>query len=127
MISESALASYKKAKGLVIGVLKEAETSISGKFTLINIETGEDENFYLLMKNKAGFLVGRLVIYDPSLGMVKWLENELYSFTVIAPIRVPKRFRYDSNRIICCLDCGIRVKARNLRRHLDRVHGYLTL
>lgn len=127
LVSSASLATYKRADGLIVGVVKEAETAFDGSFTLINIETGEAENFYVMVKNKAGFLVGRLVIYDADGATVKWLEDGLYSFAVIAPVRVPKPYRSYQEGVLACPDCETRVKVANLGRHLGKVHGYLTV
>lgn len=81
----------------------------------------------MMMKNKAGFLVGRLVIYDPEGATVKWLEDGLYSFAVIAPLRVPKPYRHHQDGILPCPECETRVKVANLGKHLSKVHGYMIL
>lgn len=127
LVSSSSLSTYKQTDGLIVGVVKEAETAFDGSFTLINIETGEAANFYLMMKNKAGFLVGRLVIYDPDSATVKWLEDNLYSFAVIAPVRVPEPYRDYQKGVLACPECETEVKVINLGRHLRKVHLYLTV
>ena len=124
LLSDRTLAAYKMPEGLIIGVVSEAEVSFDGSFTLINLVTGESENFHLLVKNSAGFLVGRIVIYDSLARSVKWLENDVYAFLVIAPVRVPDAFELGAQHSVDCPDCGVPLRVKNLGRHLRQVHGY---
>lgn len=71
--------------------------------------------------------VPRLVIYDPDGATVKWLADGLYSFAVIAPLRVPKPYRHHQDGILPCPECETRVKVANLGKHLSKVHGYRIL
>lgn len=127
LVSKSSLSGYSHVDGLIVGVVKEAETTFEGCFTLVNVETGSAENFYLAVKNKAGFLVGKLVVFDPDGKTIKWLEDQTYSFAVLTPVRVPKSYRAWMENFIDCPDCHTRLKAKNLRKHLDSIHGYIVL
>lgn len=121
------MSGYRHVDGLIVGVAKEAETAFEDHFTLVNVETGAAENFYLAVKNKAGFLVGKLVVFDPDGKTLKWLEDQNYSFAVLTPVRVPKSYRAWMEDFVDCPDCHKRLKAKNLRKHLDSIHGYITL
>jgi hypothetical protein len=106
-------------EGLIIGIAREAETSHTKLFTLINIETGKDISIILLLKNNAGFLVGRLVVYDQSTRSVFWLENEIYSYRVIA------RFQPKPSRVqVECPACGVQVSGLDLADHLKGRHWF---
>lgn len=127
LITKETLIDHSQPNGLIVGVAKESETAFDGSFTLLNIESGEAENFYLLIKNKAGFLVGRMVLYDPTGATVKWVDDQQYSFAVLATLRVPKRFQHLQDEMVPCPECERRMKAKNLGKHLRREHGYITL
>ena len=124
LISDYNLSRYKEDDELIIGVVKEAEISRDEEFSLINIETGEAENFYLLMKNKAGFLVGRVVILEQKTNLVRCIENDTYVFKVLEPVRVPKWLNYDLSYKTKCPECDVSIKLENLSRHLKGVHNY---
>lgn len=106
-------------KGLVIGIAKEAKTSDDKLFTLVNIETGKDIRIILLLKNNAGFLVGRLVVYDQAARRVFWLENETYSYRVIARL-APKPSKVQ----VECPACGVQVSGLDLADHLKDRHRF---
>lgn len=124
LVSQASFSGYHHIDGLIIGVVKEAETDFEGKFTIINIVTGSAENFYIIVKNKAGFLVGKLVIFDPHGKTVKWIEDQIYSFLFLAPVKLPNKYRAWMDKFVHCPDCRTRMKGKNLCRHLDSAHGY---
>jgi hypothetical protein len=105
-------------KGLIIGLVREAETSDTKAFTLVNIETGKEISIILLLKNSAGFLVGQLVLYDQVARRVYRFENPEHAFNVIARLR-PK----PSKILVACPDCGLQFSGVELEEHL-RVQHY---
>lgn len=124
IISESALAKFKQCESLIIGIVKEAEASWSKRYSLINIETGRDTSIVLLMKNNAGFLVGRLVIYDQRGKSVSWVEDDSYRFNVIARIK-PRLVKPAAQTLqIECPECLSRVAAGDIAEHLKRQHQF---
>lgn len=80
LASDYKLPASNTQDGLIVGVVTEAETFLFNETTLINIQTGEKDNFLLLIKNSAGFLVGRIAVFDPACTFVRWIEDEMYSF-----------------------------------------------
>jgi len=122
VVTESALAKFRRREGLIIGVVKEAEASASKRCSLINIETGKDQSIILLMNNNAGFLVGRLVLYDQLGKSVSWIENDNYVFRVIARLK-PKPVRPASLALyIECPECLSKITVGAISEHLKRQH-----
>lgn len=124
VVTESALARFRQRDGLIIGIVKEAEASASKRCSLINIETGKDQSIILVMKNNAGFLVGRLVLYDQRGKSVSWVENDSYTFRVIARLK-PRSVRPSSLALhIECPECINKITAGDISEHLKRQHWF---
>jgi hypothetical protein len=123
-VSESDLAKFSQRDGLILGIVKEGEVSVSKHCSLINIETGKNINIVLLMKNNAGFLVGRLVLYDQRGQSVSLIENDGYTFGVITRLK-PRLIRPDSlARRIECPECGGKIAVADIAEHLKRQHWF---
>ena len=71
----------------------------------------------LLIKNSAGFLVGRIAVFDPACTFIRWIEDEMYSFKILAPIKFPKTFNFPEDDMIECPECNTQVKSKNLAKH----------
>lgn len=127
LVSQLTIDGFTRRGQLIVGVLKEAETARDGNFTLVNVVTGASENFYLAVKNKAGFLVGKLVIFDPNGKSLRWLEDQTYTFVVQSMVRVPKSHRDCMDEFVDCPECRRRMKAKNLGKHLRNIHSYITI
>jgi DNA-directed RNA polymerase subunit RPC12/RpoP len=127
LASEYKLPASSRQDGLIVGVVIEAETSIFNEITLINVQTGEKDNFMLLIKNSAGFLVGRIVVIDPACTFVRWIEDEMYSFKILAPIKFPKTFTFPEDNTIECPECNTQLKSKNLAKHLRKMHSFMML
>lgn len=121
LIFPDELATYDSPEGLLIGVVKAAETAAS--CTILQIESGASETLFLLIKNNAGFLVGRIVVVDPSASVVRWIENASYTFSIIAPLRAGEKC-VQQRVNASCPECDDVVRIGNLARHLRRVHGF---
>jgi hypothetical protein len=124
VVPESALAKFKRRDGLIIGIVKETEVSATKHCSLIRIETGKNKNFALLIKNNAGFLAGRLVLYDQRGKSVSWFENDSYTFRVIARLK-PRPTRPDSLALqIKCPECPNKVRTDRISEHLKQQHRF---
>ncbi len=124
VLTESALAKFKQRDGLIIGIVKEVETSDSKRCSLINIEAGRDRNIVLLIKNNAGFLAGCLVLYDQRSSAVSCVENDSYTFRVVARLK-PRPVRSDTLGLqIACPECLGKVRTGDLSEHLKRQHRF---
>lgn len=122
LLDRNVLFRYRNICELIVGVVKKAETASDSSFTLLDIETGETADFCLAVKNRAGFLVGRIVIVDLSGSTIKWIDDDNYSFFIMNPTNVAK-FLHLFEIMIACPVCGQALKTKNLRKHLRRMHG----
>jgi hypothetical protein len=123
-VPESVLTKFKQRDGLIIGVVKEAEVSASKRCSLIHIETGKDVSIVLLMRNNAGFLVGRLVLYDQGGKSVSWIEDDSYTFRVIARLK-PRPVQPGSLAMqIECPECSSKIASGDISNHLRRQHWF---
>ena len=76
------------------------------------------------MKNNAGFLVGRLVLYDQRGKSVSWVENDSYTFRVITRLK-PRPVRPGSLALhIECPECINRITAGDISEHLKLQHWF---
>lgn len=78
----------------------------------------------LLIKNSAGFLVGRIAVFDPACTFIGWIEDEMYSFKILAPIKFPKTFTFPEDDMIECPECNTQVKSKNLAKHFRKKHSW---
>jgi hypothetical protein len=124
VVAEAGLAKFRQRDRVIIGIVKEAEASASKRCSLINIETGKDASIVLLMKNNAGFLVGRLVLYDQRGKNVSLVEDDSYTFRVIVRLK-PRLVRPDSLALpIECPECLAKIRAGDISDHLKRQHRF---
>lgn len=94
---------------LIVGIVKSTHVDYLKTYTDITLETGSSEKIDLKIKNNAGFLIGRLCIYN-ELERVVWpLEEPSYKFE-LAHIKCP--------------ECGVPLNPKNLDKHLRRQHGH---
>lgn len=126
LITAEIIASYEKTEGLLIGVVKAAQTSRNNSCTIITIQAGADETLFLFMKNNAGFLVGRIIVIDSAASMVRWIDNPSYAFSVLAALRVPQGCSHDVDRVKCP-ECENIVRIERLPRHLEHIHDFTIL
>lgn len=124
VISQDVLANFKRRDGLLIGIVREAETTFSKSCSVISIEFGEDENAVLLIKNSAGFLVGHLVIYDQHGRSVSLVEDDKFTFRVLARFKPPYRQPAALEREVQCPECLQGIAAGNLQKHLKQEHFF---
>jgi hypothetical protein len=127
LASDYKLPASSTQDGLIVGVVTEAETSLFNETTLVNVQTGEKDNFMLLIKNSAGFLVGRIAVFDPACTFIRWIEDEMYSFKILAPIKFPKTFEFPEDDMIECPECNTQVKSKNLAKHFRKKHSFMML
>jgi hypothetical protein len=105
----------RSAKGYSIGVVKDAHVAARGKFTIITLEDGSKGGSIVVLKNRAGFLTGRLVFYNPQRKMVTCADDEKYSFGVLA--------HFTSKNVECPL-CGLEMDQEKIAEHLQSEHWY---
>lgn len=118
LASNIALNFRKLREGLEIGVVQETEVSRSRRCSLIKIEAAENQNLIFLMRNNAGFLVGRLVVYELNQLFVSCFENDTYMFRIVT------QYPSTDQTNIKCPECEKIVKKSELSQHLRFSHGF---
>jgi hypothetical protein len=124
VVPASVLSKFEEYDGLIIGVVREAEASGSKRCSMIHIEAGKNQTIVLLMKNNAGFLVGHLVIFDQRGKTVSWVENDSYTFQVIARLKPRPLQPISLARVVECPECLRKVTVGEISEHLKRQHWF---
>lgn len=108
----------------ILGIVKSGEVSYTEKSTVLIFETGKNEKYILLMRNNAGFLVGKLAIYRPRERTVAVFYEPRYLFTVVTEIHDTNMEIAKNEKVVCPeLDCGIEL-TNNITSHLIKEHLY---
>lgn len=110
---------------LIVGIVKTTYVDYLKTYTDITLETGRSEKVDLKIKNNAGFLLGRLCIYNKLEGLVWPMEEPNYKFKIyVAPVPKPNNKVQVNNELIECPECGVPLNPKNLNKHLRRQHGH---
>lgn len=113
---------------LIVGIVKTTYVDYLKTHTDITLEAGSSENLNLKVKNNAGFLLGRLCIYNELEGVIWPLEEPGYKFEIYASPTLkatPKNsIKNNNNELIKCPECGVPLNPKNLNKHLRRQHGH---
>jgi len=108
----------------ILGIVKSAEVSHTNESTVIIFETGKNEQYILLMRYNAGYLVGKLALYRPSERTVTVFYEPKYSFAVVTEIHSENKEFAINEKVICPeLDCRVELK-NNIPSHLMNEHLY---
>jgi hypothetical protein len=67
---------------LIIGVVKSTQVEISKTFTDIIFETGNRKKLNIRLMHNAGFLIGKLCIYDTKLAKIWPIDEPSYIYAV---------------------------------------------
>ncbi|MCP5212994.1 MAG: hypothetical protein H6998_18920 [Hahellaceae bacterium] len=112
------ISSSKLSKSQILGVVKTTNVDSHNEFTEVVIETGKSEFIQILLKNKAGFLLGKLCVYNSSTETIWPVDEPNYVFEV---------FPLQSNLLsqIDCPVCGAKVSLSDVEDHLMQEHGVL--
>ena len=86
LVSAESFKDKKIELGLILGIIKESNVSFSKQFTITYIESQKIDRYVLLLKYNAGFLTGKLVIYDPYGKSVSVFGNNVHTYRVVAII-----------------------------------------
>jgi len=124
--SKSSIASSYKIKfsetesgiesNLIIGIVKSTYVDYFKTHTDLVLETGKSERIELKIKNNAGFLLGKLCVFDKESKTIWPIEEPTYIFELYES---PKEAR----ELINCPECNIKLNPKNLNKHLRRQHG----
>ncbi|MEK7206605.1 MAG: hypothetical protein AAB134_01820 [Pseudomonadota bacterium] len=108
----------------ILGIVKSAEVSYSKESTVLIFETGKKEQHILLMRNNAGYLVGKLALYRQHERTVTVFYEAKYPFAVVTEIHGGSNESAKNEKVICPeLDCGKEL-TNNICSHLIDVHWY---
>ena len=115
------LGENEKSSQQILGVIKEAEVSPSKKFTITRFDTEKNDRYILIIKNNAGFLTGKLVIFNPIQKTIAPLENTAFIFSTLDLIDGPLQFKSESP-LTRCPECETPINSKNLKKHLKNQH-----
>lgn len=108
---------HEDQPGLVIGVVKSTRVDILKRFTDIHFETGKQETQNIRLQHNAGFLLGKLCVYDIANAEIWPAEEPTYIFSIYKP---PENH---ANSLVICPKCGAKLNPQNLYKHMRRQHG----
>ncbi|MGZ8218952.1 hypothetical protein [Methylomagnum sp.] len=113
--------SEKQSKSnLIIGIVKSTYFDID---TDIIFETGNQEVKNIILKHNAGFLLGKVCIYDTNQDRIWPLEEPHHAFSIYKPIAPQNDSLIYRSDLISCPKCGVKLNPKNLSKHLKRQHG----
>lgn len=111
------LEAEKEEGALILGVVKSTRVdTFKERFTDISFETGNDETRNIRLKNNAGFLLGKLCVYDTKMDVMWPVDDPSKRFVTLKPSRP----RTD---LVDCPECGVKLNPKNLTKHLKK-HRY---
>lgn len=102
--------------GVIIGIVKSTRVDVLKRFTDISFETGKHETSNIRLQHNAGFLIGKLCIYDTKNAEIWPLDEPSYIYAVYKP---PSSI----SGLLDCPKCGVKLNPKNLNKHLRRQHG----
>jgi hypothetical protein len=108
-------------QSLMIGVVRVCETSWSKRSTVAKVVSGARDTWTLVIKNNAGFLIGRVIVYDKKRQIVFCLDHEELEFKVVHAVLSSN----DAPQLapVSCPECGLMVEPTRLPIHLADSHG----
>lgn len=107
----------EKKTELAIGVVKSTRVDVYKRFTDIHFETGKNEVRNIRLRHNAGFLLGKLCVYEEISSEVFPLEEPQYVYSVY------KAPTLDAD-LVRCPECGIPVNLSEIENHLRLKHNY---
>lgn len=103
-------------ENVLVGVVKSTLVVDVDSYTMVAFETGESVSISLRIKNNAGFLLGKLCIYDKGAKIIWPTDNPEYIFSVVGK-------REKANKFAKCPVCNVRLSHKNYDKHLKVQHG----
>lgn len=111
---------------LILGVVKESEVSFSKQCTITCIETEKNDRYVLLVKNNAGFLTGKMVVFTPRRKSVALFEDNNYSYGVVAVLSAPSGIEKQEEKVRCP-ECDALLNIMNINKHMKNQHWFRIL
>ncbi|AUO22873.1 hypothetical protein C0058_13120 [Pseudomonas sp. NC02] len=115
---------YHPTQNEIIGVVKASHVDNLKAYTRLTIETGKLDNINLKVKNNAGFLLGKLCVYEPASGRIWPAEAPSYIFGTDKWVN-RKRKNLVKNNMTICPKCNKSIKEQNMKMHMRNIHGYI--
>lgn len=113
--------SIPQDRNVVVGVVRAVYVSSSGSCTLLQLQTGDNQDNLLLLKSTARVLVGAVALYDVSRSTISSADNANHSFKVISPLQSEEEAEVELTNV--CPECSMQVRQKELREHLRAKHG----
>lgn len=120
-----------------LGVVTRTCVEINKNYTDLIFETGEAEANEFRIKNNAGFLLGKLCVFDqanqeiwpffePDYRFIAY-DAEQHGYVILPPVKKPQKKpsstkNRNPSRIKCSV-CGCKLNRSRKRRHMRKVHG----
>ena len=112
------IAEQDHESNLVIGIVKSTSVDILKRFTKIIFETGKQETLNIKLQHNAGFLLGKICLYDTIEAKICPIDEPSYTFA---------EYTYDPSitpdGMVACPKCNAKLNPKNLNKHLKRQHG----
>lgn len=115
---------YLFAHDEIIGVVKASHVDTLKAYTKLTIETGKSDTINLRVKNNAGFLLGKLCVYESASGRIWPTEEPSYIFGTDKWVN-RKRKGLAKKDLAVCPKCSKRIKEQDMKRHMRNIHGYI--
>jgi hypothetical protein len=126
LVSKISFPNKEVGYGLILGVVKESEVSFSKSCTIICIETEKNDRYVLLVKHNAGFLIGKLVVFNPNKKSVALFDDAKYAYGVVSMLSFPLGKDQQIEQVICP-ECNVTFNSKNVKQHLKNRHWFRSL
>ena len=100
---------------LTIGIVKSTRVDVLRKYSDLSFETGERPIRKLRLQHNAGFLLGKLCVYDTINAEIWPIDEPSYVYSVL-------RLLPPISDLISCPKCGVKLNPKNLLKHLKVKH-----
>jgi len=117
-ISEKTLHNSKSTE-IILGIIKATYVDNLKKYTDLVLETGKAGTKGFRVKNNAGFLFGKLCIYDRKYGEIWPIDEPAYLF------KIYDHEKKQGAELQKCPQCNASLNPKNLSKHLRVQHGVI--
>lgn len=108
----------------IIGVVKASHVDNLKTYTKLTIETGKSDNINLRVKNNAGYLLGKLCVYESASGRIWPVEEPSYIFGTDKWVNRKRKYLVKKDMTICPR-CNKVIEEQNMKTHMRKIHGYI--
>lgn len=108
----------------ILGVATFADVLNSKKTTIIMLTTGKNQITPLLVKFSAGFLLGKLCIFDRNTSTIYPVEEPMYIYGIVSEILGKHNHRAKGAYCICS-ECNMKIQVREIKTHFSKKHNYV--